>query len=357
VSRLAVCAIFKNEARYLLEWIAYHHAVGVAHFFLYDNESSDGGAELIRASPLAPLVTITPWPYRPGQLPAYRHFIAEYAVDWEWVAFIDLDEFILPLQERSIPAALAGLPGFAGVLVQWRVFGPSGWAEPPDGLVIEQYTLRTADDFPANRHVKTIARCSELVDVTFNPHEFVLSGNTCDPTGRAVPNLGIQPAECHQAMVINHYQTRSRRDWAEKIARGSAMFDYTEPKYPAELVDHYEAMSTVPDTAIHAFLPRVRELLAGVAEPEAEPERLWLPQPPSGYVHRDARALVFQPWTNGQWLAALRGPFAPGRVDPAFLTDSMGRLRLFASMQAACAACELALAAGDHDQAPGEPSR
>ena len=33
--KLAVCAVFDNEARYLPEWLAYHRLVGVAEFVLY----------------------------------------------------------------------------------------------------------------------------------------------------------------------------------------------------------------------------------------------------------------------------------------------------------------------------------
>ena len=36
---LSVCAIFKDEASYLKEWIEYHKLVGVQHFYLYENEN------------------------------------------------------------------------------------------------------------------------------------------------------------------------------------------------------------------------------------------------------------------------------------------------------------------------------
>ena len=36
---VAVCAIFKNEAPYLKEWIEFNHLVGVEHFYLYNNNS------------------------------------------------------------------------------------------------------------------------------------------------------------------------------------------------------------------------------------------------------------------------------------------------------------------------------
>lgn len=38
---LAVCAIFKDEAAYLREWLDFHLLMGVEHFYLYDNGSSD----------------------------------------------------------------------------------------------------------------------------------------------------------------------------------------------------------------------------------------------------------------------------------------------------------------------------
>ena len=38
---VAVCAIFKNEALYLREWLEFNHLVGIEHFFLYNNFSDD----------------------------------------------------------------------------------------------------------------------------------------------------------------------------------------------------------------------------------------------------------------------------------------------------------------------------
>ena len=40
MDKIAVCAIFKDEAPYLLEWLAFHRMIGVDLFVLYDNGSS-----------------------------------------------------------------------------------------------------------------------------------------------------------------------------------------------------------------------------------------------------------------------------------------------------------------------------
>ena len=39
--KVSICAIFKNEAKYLREWIEFHKIVGVEHFYLYNNFSTD----------------------------------------------------------------------------------------------------------------------------------------------------------------------------------------------------------------------------------------------------------------------------------------------------------------------------
>ena len=44
---LSVCAIYKNEARYLAEWLEFHLLAGVEHFFLYNNNSTDDHREVL----------------------------------------------------------------------------------------------------------------------------------------------------------------------------------------------------------------------------------------------------------------------------------------------------------------------
>ena len=53
MDKIAICAIFKDEAPYLLEWLAFHRMIGVDLFVLYDNGSNDGGADRIHASSFA----------------------------------------------------------------------------------------------------------------------------------------------------------------------------------------------------------------------------------------------------------------------------------------------------------------
>ena len=43
----SLCAIAKNEDHYIEEWLCFHRAVGVQHFFIYDNDSVKSLRELL----------------------------------------------------------------------------------------------------------------------------------------------------------------------------------------------------------------------------------------------------------------------------------------------------------------------
>ena len=45
---LSVCAIFKNEGRFLREWLNYYLLAGVDHFYLYNNFSDDDYAAVLK---------------------------------------------------------------------------------------------------------------------------------------------------------------------------------------------------------------------------------------------------------------------------------------------------------------------
>jgi Glycosyltransferase family 92 len=80
---VSICAIVRNEARYILEWIAFHKAIGIDHFYIYDNQSTDGTTDILLRLQAAGLVTRISWPdSTPAvvasglgpQVPAYNDF-------------------------------------------------------------------------------------------------------------------------------------------------------------------------------------------------------------------------------------------------------------------------------------------
>jgi hypothetical protein len=265
MDKIAICAIFKDEARYVLEWLAFHKMIGVDLFVLYDNGSTDGGAEVIRGSAFAGNVTLIDWPYSAGQIPAYQDFCTNHAARFGWVAFIDLDEFIVPVTGGSIREALMrdSYADYSAILLQWLVFGPSGRQQRPNGLVVENYTHRLREDLPANRHVKSLVRGAAVTTAGSTPHIINVTGPTCNTRGETVLSYAEQPVPCHDVMVINHYFTKSREDWVFKVHRGKAdASDPTANPYRDQIFSDVDRDAFVEDSRIARFVPRLHVLLS-----------------------------------------------------------------------------------------------
>ncbi len=128
--KLAVGAIFKNEARYLKEWIEYHKLVGVDHFYLYNNNSKDRYFEVLEPYIKQGLVTLTQWPDNLGylkeekiflwslstQVIAYEHDIkCHYQKEAKWLVFIDVNEFLVPPSADNLTEILEKYEDYPGV--------------------------------------------------------------------------------------------------------------------------------------------------------------------------------------------------------------------------------------------------
>lgn len=262
MDKIGICAIFRDEARDLLEWLAFHKMIGVDLFFLYDNGSSDGGSELVRGSDFARNVTVTEWSDRPGQLSAYNHFRVNHADRVTWIGFIDIDEFIVPRAGGSIREILMRrmYEPYAQIMLQWLVFGPSGHDRRPPGLIVENYTRRMPDGAEINRHIKSLVRTNRLLGIDYTPHAAECSGPSCNTRGEEMLPFAIQPVECHDVMVVHHYFTKSREDWEVKRRRGRG--NSLEP-YQQQVFRGVAAQATVEDSRMLRFVPRLRALLRG----------------------------------------------------------------------------------------------
>jgi hypothetical protein len=257
---LAVCAIFRDEARYLAEWLTFHRVQGVERFYLYDNLSTDDWRSELGPEIAAGIVEAHHWPDVPGQASAYEDCLRRHRTDTRWIAFIDIDEFLFSPTGKPLPELLREFDNHPGVVVNWRVYGTNGWEHPPDGLVIDNYPLRAPDDHPANRLVKSIVYPRRtLAPTQWEPaHLFRLRGN---PVGEdklpVLKHARVPPTT--ELLRINHYYAKSEEQSRRKAARPSAVDDavgwWTVAGFPPPA-------AVVGDDSILQFRPELLTALA-----------------------------------------------------------------------------------------------
>jgi hypothetical protein len=276
--RLGIVVIVRDEAPYLEEWLAYHRALGVDHVFLYDNGSRDALHEVVEGWVNHGLLTLLHWPLPGGQLDAYAHAVRFFGPSVDWLAFIDVDEFIVPLVDDDIPTLLARWPNAADVRIPRVDFGFSGHRSPPDGLTVEAYT-GVADVFGRDPskppRVKTVLRPGSVTAVGI--HTATIADVPRHAEGRPVPHDTVGAA-CHPYVQLNHYYTRSFEEFEAKRFRGSATGRIARPAIPFDLPTQRT------DTSAVRFVERTRQSMAFMRSLSPSPyhygSQLALPQFP-----------------------------------------------------------------------------
>ena len=265
--RLGVVVILRDEAAYLDEWLAYHHALDVQHFVIYDNGSTDALHDVVEPWLNHGLVTLLHWPLPGGQIDAYSHALRFFGPSFEWLAFFDVDEFVVPLVDDDIPSVLARFPDAADVRIPRVDFGFSGHREPPDALTIEAYT-EVADVFGRDPskppRVKTVLRPGSVSAMGI--HTATVADDPRGPDGEAVPSRTVGKP-CWEYVQLNHYYTRSFEEFESKRFRGSATGRIARPAIPFDL----PALG-VNDSAAR-FAERTRAMMGRMASLAPSPYR------------------------------------------------------------------------------------
>jgi hypothetical protein len=148
---LSICAVFKDENKYLKEWLEYHQSRGVDHFYLYNINSVDRPFDILRTYIRKGLVTLINWPdFAPSQegdshwalstlVSAYENAARVRAIkETEWLVFLDVDEFLIPACSNKLVDILERYHDCSGIILSEDCFDASTMdIFPKKSLVIE----------------------------------------------------------------------------------------------------------------------------------------------------------------------------------------------------------------------------
>ena len=195
---VAVGCVFRNEASWLEEWIVYHQCIGVDHFYLYNNCSTDNYEEILLPYIRKGVVELFDFPKK--DLAKQNN---------EWLAIIDTDEFINPVSTDNLKDFLKTVENVHSVYAKWQIFGTSNIETiEPGQLMIEQLILRAPDGHPnSERFGKSIYHATDIISIK-NAH-----------FGK--PVKGKRPCKARiENLKINHYYYRTEKFLREvKIPR------------------------------------------------------------------------------------------------------------------------------------------
>lgn len=223
---MAIVAIAKNEAPYIKEWVEYHRLLGVTQFYFYDNESEDNTSDIVKPYVESGLLTYSLIKGKARQLDAYNDALVRYKDRCRYMAFIDLDEYIMPATPyRPIAEVVEEIlekhgKGASGIGINWAIYGSSGFDKTPDGLITRNFNHRGRNREVGNAHIKTICN-PRRVAFYISPHYplYKTGSYSVGENGERLYVWFCDKRE-YRNIRINHYYTKSKEQFLGKISRG-----------------------------------------------------------------------------------------------------------------------------------------
>lgn len=265
--KILLCCIGRLENRYIREFVEYYKMLGFSNICLYDN-NRDGEENFNDA--IGDYINngyVILKDYRnittPCQLMAYNECYAEYGKEYDWIAFLDIDEFIFLNRHANIKDYLMDsiFDDFDMIHMNWLMFGDGGMVYD-NGLPLLMRIKTPLDvnmtsgyDIPDTFHIKSIVR-GGLNKITFstNPHTPNDNIRCCNSFGiPCAPDSPFVPYDFRNGGIL-HFTTKTAEEYAKKVNRG---FCDGNPNTKQSLIELFFKRNEITKEKVDLFKERV----------------------------------------------------------------------------------------------------
>lgn len=215
---IVICVIAKNENRYIKDFCEYHLSLGFDHIYIFDNNDVPEIHNVIQNTDK---ITVTPFKKDNlfQQTLLYNEFMKTY--DFDWCAFIDVDEFITLNKHKNIHDFVSAFGDDIGAIKLFeRVYGDDNLIYPIHKNKPVYNRIKTESTKSSVYYCKEIVRkCKSTF--TLDAHSFRMKNlyaSFCD--GTIEENFKkmkyTQNDIIDSVAYIRHYRTKTCSEFCEQ---------------------------------------------------------------------------------------------------------------------------------------------
>lgn len=238
--KVVICALAKNEHKYINEWVKYHLNIGFDYIYLFDNDdnSSEYIGNFIENKEKVRIFDAREIKRDKRQHYFYNTFYQMFKDTFDYCLFIDIDEYLsgVPDVKKWLSTLNKNAPQ---IRIKWRLFGD-------DNLITRDLNVPVYLAFNKeitksfNRDLKTIGNLERQAKFILKGHlnnAFINSPHFAGGNGsKLLPSILPNNKPCNSLIAIredysginvfiNHYMTKSLSEFIEqKVGRGDAVF-------------------------------------------------------------------------------------------------------------------------------------
>ena len=223
--KTAICTIIKDEHQYLEEWIKYHLNIGFDEIWIYEDYNSSSHLDITSKYPnkvflnrLEDIKSELKEVRCRGnkQKKTWTYFMEMYRPRFDYVAYIDVDEFITFETGYNLQKLLEEFDGCGGIYLFWKMFNANGIIDNPKTDVVTTFTQECGQ---LKKNSEPQWTLKTICDIRMRNQEFLTNHEAL--IGVTTDRLRTLKVRCYKKAWINHYFTRSWEEWCNRfIIRG-----------------------------------------------------------------------------------------------------------------------------------------
>lgn len=234
--KVLLCSIGRMENKYIREFVEHYKKLGFTNICLFDNnyDGEEDFRDVISDYIDEGFVILKDYRNKSVcQLEAYNECYSNYKNEYDWIAYFDIDEFLVLNKHKSVEDFLLQkkFNKFGVVCLNWLSYGDNDLIESDETISVnnrfKEHVIPI--DFkrfniPENDHLKCFVRGGlNNIVWTDNPHTpktFMI--RWCNNIGSEIKeNIPVYKFN-HKEAYLKHFSTKSTKEYVEKIRRGFA---------------------------------------------------------------------------------------------------------------------------------------
>jgi hypothetical protein len=232
--KVALVCIAKDEDNYIDEWIVYHTKLGFDKIFVYQNDW--------QYNIEYDIIEKIEFNGSARQIEAYNEFMQNRSSDFEWICFLDVDEFITLKKHKDIKSFIEDYKDSECIALNWHFFGDNTIEFDNEYSVIKRFKKRHYD---SNGHVKTIVKTNKSIHMEVHAPNI----NWVD-VEKNVGNGPFSKYSNDSIAFIAHFFCKTEQEFTRKVNRGRADI---LAKRPIEEYNIYN-ISDIEDLSVYNFM-------------------------------------------------------------------------------------------------------
>ena len=232
---VGMCSLCKNENLYSIEFVSYYQKLGIKKIIIYDNNDIDGEKpedvlqDFIKSNFVE---IIDARGFKSAQIPAYNHCYKKYRNQFDYIAFLDFDEFIIIQNNKSINDYLydSKFDKCESILLNWVMYGDNDLVRYDNRTMIERFT-KPGKKWNRGKSI-TRTNIDNLLVVTVHNVGYRVN-YFCNSNGNKIflRNYLDFMAPIEPESYIKHFYTKTVEEFCNKLRKGGGHINNDHPKY------------------------------------------------------------------------------------------------------------------------------